>query len=532
MALYLLTAAVIIGVCVLFSRVSGRLGIPALLAFIVLGMLFGSDGIVKIPFENYKAAEQICSIALIFIMFYGGAGINLTEAKKVAGRSVLLSSLGTVLTAAFVGMFCKFFLKISGYESFLIGAVICSTDAASVFSILRSKKLALKYNTASILEMESGSNDPFSYMLTVIILTLMSSNVTASNMAYMLFAQVVYAVIAGVLIAYLALFIFKRFSFITEGFDGIFMFAIALLSFALPSLVGGNGYLATYICGIILGNNQIKNKKSLIHFFDGITGLMQMLLFFLLGLLSFPSQLGKIAFPALCIALFLTFVARPLAVSLILTPAKCSIKQQLLISWSGMRGAASIVFAIMTVVSPAVTDNDIFHIVFFIVLFSILIQGSLIPFVAKKLNMIDPAGDVMKTFSDYSDELPVSFIQLTVSDEHHWVGKTLKELNLPRNLIAALIVRDSEKIIPKGNTILQPSDKLILCGRSHEKLDGIHLFENKVTASDTRCGKRIFEVSNPDELILMIKRKNKLIIPDGNTTLSENDVIITNKYSE
>lgn len=529
MSIYLLVSAIIIFVCVLFNRVSKKLGIPALLTFIALGMCFGSDGIFKINFDNYIFAERICSIALIFIMFYGGAGTRIKEAKSVAVKSVLLSSLGTVLTAFLVGLFCHFVLHIAILESFLIGSVISSTDAASVFSILRSKKLGLRYKTASMLELESGSNDPFSYMLTVIFLTVMTGKISGGKITYMIFAQVVYGAVFGVALAYGALWFFKRYKFKTEGMDAIFVVAVALMSYAAPSLIGGNGYLSAYICGIILGNHEIKNKRTIIHFFDGVTGLMQMLLFFLLGLLSFPSQLPAIAPTAIIIALFLTFVARPLAVSLILTPFGCKLNQQAMVSWSGLRGAASIVFAIMTVVNPAVMDNDIFHIVFFIVLFSILVQGSLIPMVAKKLNMIDEKDDIMKTFTDYSYELPVSFIEFKVAEGHHWADKTVQELNLPKNLIMVLILRGEEKIIPKGATYILANDKIILCGRTGNSVDGVALSELEIDKKHTMCGESIKNISKENEIVVMIKRGKNLIIPDGNTKVLDQDVVIVNK---
>ena len=528
-SVYLLVSAIIIFVCVLFNRVSKKLGIPALLTFIALGMCFGSDGIFKINFDNYIFAERICSIALIFIMFYGGAGTRIKEAKSVAVKSMLLSSLGTVLTAFLVGIFCHYVLKIAILESFLIGSVISSTDAASVFSILRSKKLALRYKTASMLELESGSNDPFSYMLTIIFLTIMTGDISSGKIAYMIFAQIVYGGVFGVVLAYGALWFFKKYKFKTEGMDAIFVVAVALMSYAAPSLIGGNGYLSAYICGIILGNHEIRNKRTIIHFFDGVTGLMQMLLFFLLGLLSFPSQLPSIAPTAVIIALFLTFVARPLAVAVILTPFGCKLNQQTMVSWSGLRGAASIVFAIMTVVNPAVMDNDIFHIVFFIVLFSILIQGSLIPMIAKKLNMIDEKDDILKTFTDYSYELPVSFIEFKVPKEHQWADKTVQELNLPKNLIIVLILRGEEKIIPKGATYILANDKIILCGRSGESVDGVAISEIEIDKKHPMCDQTIKNISKENEIVVMIKRGKNLIIPDGNTMVLEQDVVIVNK---
>ena len=376
MTSYILLVAAVILLCLSLNKMSNKLGIPMLLAYILLGMMFGTDGILKIPFDNFTIAEQICTVSLIFIMFYGGFGTNWKQAKPVAGKAVLLSTVGVILTAVTTGAFCHFILKMDFWESMLIGSVISSTDAASVFSILRSRRLNLKNNTASMLEVESGSNDPCSYMLTVIILTIMSGELSGFSLVVMIFSQITFGILVGVVVALAAAFILKKVNFATDGFDTIFVFSMALVSYAGASMINGNGYLAAYIAGIILGNTPLHHKKSLVHFFDGITGLMQMLIFFLLGLLAYPSQLPKILPIALAIAVFLTFVARPVSVFAILMPFRCPVKQQLLVSWAGLRGAASIVFAIMATVSPAYTKNDLFHIVIFIVLFSISIPVS------------------------------------------------------------------------------------------------------------------------------------------------------------
>ena len=527
MSAYILLVAAIILICVVLNKMSSKLGIPMLLAFIVLGMLFGSDGIVKIPFDNYSVAEQICSIALIFIMFYGGFGTNWKQAKPIAVNAVLLSTIGVIFTALLTGLFCYVVLKFDLLESMLIGAVISSTDAASVFSILRSKRLNLKDNTASLLEVESGSNDPCSYMLTVIILAIMGGDFSGGQLAYMVFAQVVYGIVLGVVIAKIGTWCLTKFKFATAGFDTIFVFSLPLVAYAASSLLGGNGYLSTYILGIILGNQSIPNKKSLVYFFDGITGLMQMLIFFLLGLLSFPSELPKILLSSLAIALFLTFVARPLSVFAILLPSKGTLNQKLLVSWAGLRGAASIVFAIMATVNPTYMKNDIFHIVFFIVLFSISLQGSLIPFMAKKLNMIDEEGNVMKTFSDYSDEVPVQFIKLPISKNHLWSGKKIKEISLPPDLLLVLIIRDNKRIIPNGNTTILVGDVIILSALSLQEDFGAHLTEMKIDKDDNWIGKPLSEITlGPEKLIIVVKRNQKVIIPNGKTIVKEDDTLV------
>ncbi len=533
MPVFLLLVTVIIIACILLNHLSSRLGIPMLLGFILLGMFFGSDGVLKIPFDNYGSAEQICSVALIFIMFYGGFGTKWSEAKPAAAKAIFLSTAGVVMTAGITGAFCYFALRMRLLESLLIGAVISSTDAASVFSILRSKRLNLKDNTASLLEVESGSNDPFSYMLTMTVLSIMSGTAEAGGIAYMLFAQIVYGLLGGAVIAFLALWFLKNFHFATEGFDTIFVVAVVLLAYAAPAAIGGNGYLSAYVVGILLGNGPLKNKKALVHFFDGITGLMQMLIFFLLGLLAFPSQLPGVVLPALLIALFLTFAARPLAVFAIMTPFRCRLNQQLLVAWSGLRGAASIVFAIMAVVSPGAISMDIFHIVFFIVLFSILFQGSLIPLAARKLGMIDEHANVLKTFNDYTEEVPVQFIQFTIKEGHPWEGKAICDILLPPDTLLALLTRKEEQIVPKGDTVLLAGDVLVLSAKAMSAADGIRLTELPVSEDCGWAGKKVADVVlEPGKLIVMIRRQEKVIIPSGGTVLKERDVLVINGPTE
>ena len=526
MPVYLLVVAIVLFACVAIDKLSRKLGIPMLLVFILLGMFFGSDGLIKIPFDNFEFAEQICSIALIFIMFYGGFGTSWEEAKPVAAKALLLSSLGVIFTAGITGLFCHLILRFNWIESFLIGSVISSTDAASVFSILRSKRLHLKHNTASLLELESGSNDPVSYMLTATLIMIQTGERSYGSVAYNLAAQIIFGIVFGVMIAITASWLLKRIKFSVAGFDAAFVFAVAILSYAAPASLGGNGYLSAFIVGIVLGNSKIKNKRTLVPFFDGITGLMQILIFFLLGLLAFPSRLPQVALPALCIFLFLTFVARPVSVFTILSPFKSKLTQQLVVSWTGLRGAASIVFGIMATQS---VKSDLFHIVFCIVLFSILIQGALLPFVSKKLNMIDEKENVMKTFTDYIEEVPVQFIEFTISATHQWCGSTVKDIVLPPGTILVLLQREGNKIVPNGDTKLLPGDVFVLSAKSPVSIDGIELFEKHIDKGDPLVGKALSEVaSKSSSLIIMILRSDQTIIPNGDTILKADDVLVIN----
>ena len=270
----MIICSLVLLICITSTKILYKFGVPILLIFIVLGMLFGSDGIVGIYFDNYELASDICSIALIFIMFYGGFGTNWKMAKPIAVQSILMSSLGVVITAGLTGLFSSIVFKTSLLEGLLIGAVIASTDAAAVFAILRSQKLNLKGSIASILEIESGSNDPFAYMLTIIILGLMS-NQGYGSIVPMLLNQIIVGILASIVLAKLSVYLLRNVMFEIEGFYPIFITAIAILAYSLSEYFGGNGYLSVYITGIIIGNSKIPHKKSIFQFFDGVSWLMQ-----------------------------------------------------------------------------------------------------------------------------------------------------------------------------------------------------------------------------------------------------------------
>lgn len=527
---YILIVTVIILLCLFLNKLSSKIGIPVLLAFIILGMLFGTDGLLRISFDNYRIAEEICTVSLIFIMFYGGFGTNWKQAKPVAGKAVLLSTVGVLLTAAATGLFCYGVLRFRFWESMLIGAVLSSTDAASVFSILRSRQLNLKDNTASMLEMESGSNDPCSYMLTVIILAVMKGGFTGGSLLRLIVLQLVFGILIGVIVAAFGAWVLSQMKNAGDGVDTIFVFSMALLAYAGAAVLGGNGYLSTYLAGLILGNRPLHNKKSLVHFFDGLTGLMQMLIFFLLGLLAFPSALPGIIPVAFAIALFLTFVARPVSVFAILTPFRCPVRQQLLVAWSGLRGAASIVFAILATVDPAYTKNDLFHIVIFIVLFSISIQGSLLGFMARRLDMIDDRNNVMKTFSDYSEEVPVEFVKIAVKKNHPWSGKKIRDIVSLPDLLLVLILRGEERIVPNGDTVIREGDRIVLSALSPEEHLGLHLSEISIDKESPWIGLPLSRVKLEEgSLVLVLMREDQVKIPNGNTVIRENDILVVSQ---
>lgn len=466
--------AVVLLVCVASSKFLYRFGVPTLLIFLALGMLCGSDGLVGIYFDDYTVAREICSVGLVFIMFYGGFGTNWKVARPVAVPSILMSTLGVVITAGLTGLFCFFVLKTTLLEGLLIGSVVGSTDAASVFSILRSRKLNLKGGLASLLEIESGSNDPIAYMLTLVVLTLMSSQGNdLGSIVVMLVSQVGFGLLIGFLLAIIAVAILRRFEFEIVGLYPIFVVGIAILSYALSEFMGGNGYLSVYISGIVLGNSRIFHKRSLVHFFDGISWLMQIMLFFTLGLLAFPSKLPSITLFGILVSVFMIVIARPAATFSILSWFKVPFKSQLFVSWVGLRGAASIVFAIFAVSQAASSQipimNDIFHIVFFVALFSVAVQGTLIPLFARKLGLVDETTSVLKTFNDYQEELGTKLLEYKVHEKSRWANLSLMDANIPEEILVVMIRRGREVIVPRGSTVILPGDTLVLSGNDIEE---------------------------------------------------------------
>ena len=461
MLFILILCSSVILLAIFSSKFLDALGIPALLFFMCLGMLFGTDGIFKISFADFANTKDIASLALGFIIFYGGFCTKWATAKPIIAKAAVLSTAGVFLTAVLTSVFCHFVLELSFLESFLIGAVISSTDAASVFSILKAKNLHLKENTAPLLEIESGSNDPMSYVLVILAITLMQ-NQSSGFVIALFFKQMIIGILIGVLVAKISIYIYEKTSIITDENGSLFIIALVLLSYLLPFFCDGNPFLAVYFLGIILGNANILNKVPMMHFFDGITKLAQIGIFFTLGLLAFPREVPSILLTGMLIFLFLTFIARPAAVFLLLSFFKSGINQCLLVSWAGLRGVASIVFAIIAMDSGITLHYDLFHLVFLISILSVAIQGTFLPLAAKMTNMIDPHVDIKKTFNDYEEECAVKLLRITVPQNHEWVGKPIRCVEFPQKSLAVLIKRKQERIIPKNSTVIQAGDNITL----------------------------------------------------------------------
>lgn len=526
MEITLILVAAVLFLSILADKFSGKFGMPALILFMAMGMLFGSDGILHIPFDNYEIASNICTVALIFIMFYGGFNTKWSIAGPVAKKAVMLSTLGVVVTAGLTAVFSYYVLKFSFVDSFLVGAVLSSTDAASVFAVLRKKKLNLKEGTASLLEIESGSNDPAAYLLTIVGISLKMGE-GIGQIPLMLFTQLAFGILLGIIMALIGILLLEKTQMVSEGLDAIFMIGLIFFAFGISELVDGNAYLCVYLMGIILGNSRIRGKGVLVPFFDGITTLSQIVIFFLLGLLAFPHELPDVFLTALAITVFLAVVARPIAVFLLLKPFRCSTGQCLMVSWAGLRGASSIVFAIMAIAAGA-GSNDLFHIVFMVALLSVAVQGTLLPWAAKKFNMVDDQCDVRKTFNDYQEESAITLMRMYIPKGHNWENKKISEVSMPVGSLALMIRRGGSTVIPKGDTVILAEDNVILSVPSYEPSEQEDLQEEQITKNHPWCDKTISELKLPrNVLIALVRRGTENLIPDGKTRILEGDIVVT-----
>ena len=550
----LLTAFVLL-LCVFSDRISGKIGVPTLLIFIGIGIFFGCDGVIHIPFEDYSFASNLCECALIIIMFTGGFSMSWDAARPVMVKAGALATLGVAVTAGVTCAFCYFILRFPFAESLLLGSVISSTDAASVFSVLRSKKLNLKNGIAPLLEAESGSNDPFSYMLTVVSLSLFTQSGGQGAIVVMMVKQLVFGAVFGVVVGVLGAVIAKQFKTQTKEFECIMYLAFALMAYGFPALVGGNGYLSVYIAGIIIGNvksprhkyggeNHVKRfirntlgvtiaksgakiaPPEAVVFLNGTTGICQIAVFFLLGLLCTPSQLVTGILPAIGVFLCLTLISRPLAV--VIFGGKSPIRDRLFISFCGLRGASSIVFAIMATVSGIETEHNIFNIVFCVCLMSMTIQGTLLPAAAKRLRLIDSDANVLKTFNDYKEESAITMMRMYIPENHNWDGRQISEISVPTGSLIVMVKREGETIIPRGDTVIHAGDSVILSVPPYES-DKSSLPLREVPISDKHIwlNKKIRDLNLPQRLlIVMVQRGEQRIIPSGATEIKRGDVVV------
>lgn len=468
----LLVCSILLFVSIWAGKTGYRFGVPTLLLFLLVGMLFGSDGL-GIQFYNMKAAQFIGMVALSIILFTGGMDTRFQDIRPVLKPGIALSTVGVLFTTLFTGLFIWWLSGMSWTNihfplipSLLLAATMSSTDSASVFAILRSQKINLKHNLRPMLELESGSNDPMAYMLTIVLTQLtQAAGMGWWQIAGSFVVQFIVGAAAGYLLGKLAVIMLNKLNIDNQSLYPILLLAFVLFTFSITSLLNGNGYLAVYIAGMMVGNHKIAYRKETNTFMDGLTWLFQIIMFLCLGLLVNPHEMLQVAAVALLIGAFMILVGRPLSIFLSLLPFGKTItsKSRLFISWVGLRGAVPIIFATYPVVAEVPRANSIFNIVFFITILSLVIQGTTITRVARMLGLSIPQE---KTGNDFGVELPEELgselREITVTPELLAQGDTLQSMQLPKGTLVMIVKRENEFLIPNGTLKLHANDKLLL----------------------------------------------------------------------
>ncbi len=466
----LFASSILLILSVFAGKAGYRFGLPSLLLFLGIGMVFGSDG-VGIQFDNAKAAQFIGMLALSIILFSGGMDTKLKEIKPVASQGVVLATLGvlltTFLTGGFIYLICHYsteYATLTLPESLLLAAVMSSTDSASVFSILRSKGVLLKENLRPTLELESGSNDPMAYLLTLILIAfIQSGGMSIAEAAWMLVLQLVIGAIGGFLLGKVAVRIVNRINVNNASLYPILILAFAFLTYSVVTLCKGNGYLGVYIAGLVFGNSKIIHKRSIGTFFDGFTWLWQIVMFLSLGLLVNPHELLPVTHIGLGIGIFMIVIARPVSVFLSLLPYRnFSWRARLYISWVGLRGAVPIIFATYPLLAGIEHAQWFFNIVFFITILSLLVQGTTVTYVARLLHLIDKPEAKEEFGMELSEDIRSVMSEIDLTPEVLAHGNRLMDLNLPDHTLAVMVKRDGRYFIPTGKTVLKANDKLLM----------------------------------------------------------------------
>lgn len=463
----LLVGSILIFSSIIAGKTGYRFGLPALLLFLIVGMLFGVGGL-GFRINNTEAVQFIGMISLTIILFAGGMETKISDIRPIMLPGFVLSTLGVILTTIFTGLFIWYIssrewsnIYFSLTSSLLLAATMSSTDSASVFTILRTQKINLKHNLKPLLELESGSNDPMAYMLTIVLIQfILSSEMAFGSIISSFFIQFLVGSAAGYGLGRFAALFINKINVDNTSFYPILLLAFAFFTFSVTELISGNGYLAVYIAGIIVGNEKLVRHKEITTFMDGISWLFQIIMFLVLGILVNPNDMFQVAFVSLLIGVFIIFIGRPLSVFLCLAPFKLNTKFRLFVSWVGLRGAAPIIFATYTVVANVEDANKIFNVVFFITILSLLIQGTTIPFIAKKLNLSTPIRKPKQILDENNEHEKAK--QIVVTPEMLHLTNTLGELDIPEGHFVIFIKRDDDYLIPTSTLKLKKNDKLYL----------------------------------------------------------------------
>lgn len=469
----ILAVAILLFASVIASKTANRTGLPMLALFLGIGMLAGAEGIGKITFDSAESARFLGIIALCFILFSGGLDTRFERIRPVAWRGAILSTGGVLITALSLGVFVHFIADFGWMESLLLGSIVSSTDAAAVFAIFRSKSTGLKRNLRPTLELESGSNDPMAYFLTLTFITLIKEpELSVWSMLPVFIRGMTLGAGMGWLIGKITVRIINRVDLFVEGLYPVLTIAMMLFSYSLTEFIGGNGFLAIYLAGMVLGNSNFIHKRSLLKFYDGFAWLMQILMFLTLGLLVFPSQILPVVGIGLLISVFLMLVARPLAVILCLWPFKIYYKDLVFLSWVGLKGAVPIIFATYPMVENIPNASVIFHVVFFITLTSLLLQGTTLFHAARWLRLSIPEGKEKKTILEFDRDTIKSVLEeFMVEPDFRCVDQSIVELDLPKTALIVMIERDGKYFTPNGHTVIEAGDRLTILADSKKNLD-------------------------------------------------------------
>lgn len=468
----LLVGSVLIFTSILISKTGYRFGIPTLLLFLLVGMAFGSDGL-GIQFNSAFDAQFIGMMALSIILFSGGMDTRYSDIKPVLKQGILLSTVGVLVTTLLTGLFIYFLsnhtqanIELTLLVSLLLAATMSSTDSASVFSLLRSQRMNLKYNLRPMLELESGSNDPMAYMLTIVLIQVIGSGSNFDIVIILkdLFLQFLFGGVLGYAFGKFSVWLINKIELSNSSLYPILLLSIIFITFTLTDLVKGNGYLAVYIAGMIVGNARLAYRKETNTFMNGLTWLFQIIMFLTLGLLVNPHEMIDIAVTALLIGIFMILIARPVSVFLCLLPFKgISNKARIFISWVGLRGAVPIIFATYPVIAQIPGSNQLFNTVFFITLLSLIIQGMTISKMARWLKLDLPEEKEGNEFGvELPEEIDTHLDDITLTEDMLTVGNRLADMNIPKGTLVMLIKRGNEFIIPNGQIELHAGDKLLV----------------------------------------------------------------------
>ncbi|MDO5523897.1 MAG: potassium/proton antiporter [Bacteroidia bacterium] len=480
--LILLIGSFLFFVSMVVGKAGHKFGVPVLLLFLLVGMVSGGDGF-GVRFENIQIAQAIGTVCLTIILFSGGLDTKFSQIRPVIKPGVILATLGVFVTAVITGVFIWWLsdkvyvgLGIGFLTALPLASTVSSTDSASVFGILRSKGLSLKNNLRPMLELESGSNDPMAYLLTITLISII--NVGGDPNYLMVLVNILIQLTVGTLLGYFmgkfAVIVINRIRMDNASLYPILLLITGIFIFAVTYYLGGNSYLAVYIAGLVLGNSRFAHKRTSMNFMDGFAWMSQILLFLTLGLLVNPSELIPVLVPGIIIAFFMIFIARPITVYLCLIPfRRISFRDKAYISWVGLRGAVPIIFAILPLAANVPGARTIFNIVFVITIVSLLIQGTSLPMVAKWLGLAEMP-DKYKKFEDFdvefSEDIKSAMTEIIITAETLAHGKNLMEMPLPDKTLAVMVKRGDRFFVPTGQTELHESDKLLVISDDEEAL--------------------------------------------------------------